>query len=159
MPRFLICIAFLATSLFAQEKDTPAREPDPTKVAGAQPLSPAEAMAAIELPAGYHLELVASEPMIHEPAVIAWDGNGRMYVAEMRTYMQDIDGSGAHDPVSRVSLLEDTDGDGRMDKHSVFIDKLVLPRMILRLHLPSRRRLSLRLMLLGAAQSDHLIWV
>jgi mono/diheme cytochrome c family protein len=131
MPRFLICIAFLATSLFAQEKDTPAREPDPTKVAGAQPLSPAEAMAAIELPAGYHLELVASEPMIHEPAVIAWDGNGRMYVAEMRTYMQDIDGSGAHDPVSRVSLLEDTDGDGRMDKHSVFIDKLVLPRMIL----------------------------
>ena len=96
-----------------------------------QPLAPNDAMAAIELPPGFHLELVASEPMIQEPAVVAWDGNGRMYVAEMRTYMQDIDGSGAHDPVSRISLLEDTDGDGVMDKHSVFIDQLVLPRMIL----------------------------
>lgn len=133
MQRFLICLALLATSLFAQEEKepVPAREPDPVKMAGAQPLLPAAAMAAMELPPGYHLELVASEPMIHEPAVVAWDGNGRMYVAEMRTYMQDIDGSGAHDPVSRVSLLEDTNGDGRMDKHTVFIDKLVLPRMIL----------------------------
>jgi len=131
MQRLLICTALLTASLFAQGKDDPAKEPDPVKVAGAQPLPPAEAMAALELPAGYHLELVASEPMIHEPAVVAWDGNGRMYVAEMRSYMQDIDGSGAHDPVSRVSLLEDTDGDGRMDKHSVFIDELVLPRMIL----------------------------
>lgn len=131
MQRLLICTALLATSLFAQEKEAPARDPDPEKMAGARPLPPAEAMAAIELPEGYHLELVASEPMIHEPAVVAWDGNGRMYVAEMRTYMQDIDGTGAHEPVSRVSLLEDTDGDGRMDKHSVFIDELVLPRMIL----------------------------
>tara|TARA_R110002072_G_scaffold46591_2_gene128879 strand:- start:59411 stop:62050 length:2640 start_codon:yes stop_codon:yes gene_type:complete len=132
MQRILICTALLATTLFAQEQeDAPAREPDPKKMAGAQPLPPAEAMAAIELPTGYHLELVASEPMIHEPAVVAWDGNGRMYVAEMRTYMQDIDGTGAHEPVSRVSLLEDTNGDGRMDKHTVFIDELVLPRMIL----------------------------
>ena len=69
-------------------------------------------MAAMELPPGYRLELVASEPMIHEPAVIAWDGNGRMYVAEMRTYMQDIDGSDELAPKSRISLLDDTDGDG-----------------------------------------------
>lgn len=139
MYRTLICTAVVAGSLFvpdtllAQDKQEGPRPPDPKKVAQVQPLSPADAMAAIELPPGYRLELVASEPMIHEPAVIAWDGNGRMYVAEMRTYMQDIDGTGAHDPVSRVSLLEDTDGDGRMDKHSVFIDELVLPRMILTL--------------------------
>ena len=36
-----------------------------------------DAIAAIELPPGYRLEVVASEPMIHEPAVVAWDGNGR----------------------------------------------------------------------------------
>lgn len=106
---------------------------DPAKVASVRPLEPAAAIAAIELPAGYHLELVASEPMIHEPSLLAFDGNGRIYVAEMRTYMQDIDGTGAHEPVSRVSLLQDTDGDGQIDKHSVFIDGLVLPRMILTL--------------------------
>src|SRR5690606_30813254 len=75
--------------------------------------------------------LVASEPMIQEPVAIAWDGNGTLYVAEMRTYMQDVDGSGQDLPLSRISRLEDTDGDGKMDKSSVFIDSLVLPRMIL----------------------------
>ena len=77
------------------------------------------------------MELVASDPMIKEPVAIAWDGNARMYVAEMSTYMQDVNGSHEHDPVSRVMLLEDTDNDGKMDRSSVFIDKLVLPRMLL----------------------------
>ncbi len=77
------------------------------------------------------MELVASDPMIREPVAIAWDGNAKMYVAEMDTYMQDVDGTGEHDPVSRVMLLEDTNNDGKMDKSSVFIDKLLLPRMIL----------------------------
>ncbi|MFP6905493.1 MAG: discoidin domain-containing protein [Verrucomicrobiota bacterium] len=91
---------------------------------------PGEALKHIQVPEGYRLELVAAEPMVNEPAVIAWDGNGVMYVAEFLTYMQDIDGSGAHNPVSRILRLEDTDDDGRMDKRTVFIDKLVLPRMI-----------------------------
>ncbi len=102
-------------------------EPNPT----AEFLSPEESMKRIHVPEGYRLELVASEPMIEEPVTLAWDGNGRMYVAEMRTYVQDIDGTGTDDPVSRVMLLEDTNGDGIMDKSSVFIDSLVLPRMIL----------------------------
>jgi len=106
-------------------------QPVPAKVARARPLAPADAIASIELPPGYRLEVVASEPMIHEPAVLAWDGNGRMYVAEMRTYMQDIDGSDELTPRSRISLLDDTDGDGKMDEHSVFVDDLVLPRMLL----------------------------
>ena len=90
-----------------------------------------ESMKSIQVPEGYHLQLVASEPMIKEPVAIVWDGNARMYVAEMRTYMQDINGTGEHDPICRVSLLEDTNGDGTMDKSSVFIDSLVLPRMML----------------------------
>ncbi|WP_164714280.1 DUF7133 domain-containing protein [Chitinophaga rhizosphaerae] len=94
-------------------------------------LSPEESLASIYLPKGYRLQLVASEPMIKEPVAIAWDGNGRMFVTEMRTYMQDVDGTDENAPVSRVSLLEDTDGDGTMDKSTVYIDSLLLPRMIL----------------------------
>ncbi|MFN3241044.1 MAG: discoidin domain-containing protein [Planctomycetota bacterium] len=109
----------------------PEREPVPAKVARARPQSPEQAIASFQLPTGYRLELVASEPMIQEPAVLAWDGNGRMYVAEMRTYMQDIDGTDELAATSRISLLDDTDGDGRMDRHSVFVDGLVLPRMLL----------------------------
>lgn len=118
-------------ALRASAQDPPPRAPVPEKVARARTLSPEDAIAAMQLPPGYRLELVASEPMIHEPAVVAWDGNGRMFVAEMRTYMQDIDGTDELAPKSRISLLDDTDGDGRMDRHSVFVDDLVLPRMLL----------------------------
>src|ERR1700748_3487246 len=85
-------------------------------------LSPEQSMQTMHLPDGYHLELVASEPVIQEPVAVVWDGNGKMYVAEMRSYMQDIEGTGEHLPICRITLLEDTDGDGKMDKHSVFID-------------------------------------
>ncbi|HEY0109377.1 MAG TPA: c-type cytochrome, partial [Fibrella sp.] len=94
-------------------------------------LTPEQSLNAFRVPKGYHMELVASEPMVREPVAIAWDGNARMYVAEMDTYMQDADATNEHEPLSRVMLLEDTNGDGRMDKSSVYIDKLVLPRMLL----------------------------
>jgi mono/diheme cytochrome c family protein/glucose/arabinose dehydrogenase len=97
-------------------------------------LSPEESMKTIHLPEGYHLQLVASEPIIQEPVAFVWDGNGRMYVAEMRSYMQDINGTGEQLPVCRISRLEDTDGDGKMDTHTIFIDSLVLPRMMLMLN-------------------------
>ena len=60
---------------------------------------------------------------------MTFDGNGRMYVLEMRSYMQDADGSNSRAPISRISRHEDTDGDGTYDKHTVFVDKLVMPRM------------------------------
>ncbi|WP_145422093.1 DUF7133 domain-containing protein [Planctomycetes bacterium K23_9] len=80
---------------------------------------------------GYRVVPVLTEPFVHEPSVITWDGNGRMYVVEMRTYMQDIDGTNKLAPVSRVSRHEDTNADGVYDKHTVFADNLVLPRMVL----------------------------
>jgi putative membrane-bound dehydrogenase-like protein len=95
------------------------------------PLTPEQSLRSFRLPKGYHLELVASEPMIAEPVALAWDGNGRLFVCQMETYMQDVDGTDEHTPRSRILLLEDTDNDGRMDKSTVFIDKLMLPRMIL----------------------------
>jgi len=94
-------------------------------------LSPEESLKTFRIPIGYHLEIVASEPMIKEPVAIAWDGNAKMYVAQMETYMQDVDATGEQQPNSRIMLLEDTNGDGKMDKSSVFVDRLLLPRMIL----------------------------
>jgi mono/diheme cytochrome c family protein/glucose/arabinose dehydrogenase len=94
-------------------------------------LSPKESMKTMHLPEGYHMELVASEPMINEPVTMAWGPNGKLYVAEMLTYMQDIDGTNQDEPWSRISVLEDLDGDGRMDKSTVFVDSLVLPRILL----------------------------
>ena len=94
-------------------------------------LSPQESLEQMHIAEGYSIELVASEPMIEEPVAIEWDADGKLYVAEMRTYMQDIDGTDELTPRSRVSLLEDTNDDGVMDKQTIFIDELLLPRMIL----------------------------
>ncbi len=110
----------------ASTETKPVFNPNPT---GAY-LSPEESMKSIYLARGYHLELVASQPMIKEPVAITWDGNARMYVAEMLTYMQDADATGEQQPKSRILMLEDTDNDGKMDKSSVFVDSLLLPRMI-----------------------------
>lgn len=93
--------------------------------------TPAESLATMKLPKGYRLELVASEPMVQEPCLCVWDGDGRMYVAELRTYMQDADGSGKFEATSRVVRLEDTDNDGKMDRRTIFADGLILPRVVL----------------------------
>ena len=98
------------------------------------PLPPAEAIKTIEIPKGYRLECIASEPMVEEPASFTFDGNGALYVCEWRTYMQDEFATGELDPVSRVVKLVDTNGDGIMDKRTVFIDNVVLPRTVLPLH-------------------------
>jgi putative membrane-bound dehydrogenase-like protein len=121
--------ALLSGLSFASFTGRAAEAVDPNP--SAEYRSPEEELKTIHLPPGYRLELVASEPMINEPVTIAWDGNGRMYVAQMETYMQDVDGTKEMEPVSRVMMLTDGDGDGKMDKSSVFIDKLVLPRLLL----------------------------
>ena len=127
-PHSPACVAVLAlllagTSMAASQE----WNPDTTFPA----LPPEEAMRTIEIPAGFRLDCIASEPMVEEPAMMAFDGNGALYVCEWRTYMQDEHGTGQLDPVSRVVKLVDTDGDGRMDQRTVFIDNVVLPRTIL----------------------------
>ncbi len=93
--------------------------------------TPAEQAKTFVVPPGYRMELVLAEPDINTPAVVEFDGNGRMYVAEFVTYMPDVEGSGQHQPRSRVSRWEDTDGNGTYDKKSIFVDNLVLPRNVL----------------------------
>jgi glucose/arabinose dehydrogenase len=93
-------------------------------------LSVAEAMQAFELADGFVIEPVATEPLIENPVAIAFDANGRMWVAEMRSYMPDIDGNGEETPNGRIRILEDTNGDGKMDKSTDFLSDLVLPRLV-----------------------------
>ena len=92
---------------------------------------PAEEAKTFILPTGYRMELVASDPDIIMPAAMEWDGNGRLFVVELRTYMLDADGKDKYKPISRISMWESTKGDGKYDKHTVFVDNLVLPRMVL----------------------------
>ena len=113
----------------AQQPAAPAPTlPEPYQV---QLLSPAEEVSKIQVPEGYKLELVLSEPDVKEPSAIAFDGNGRMYVVEMRTYMQDADATNEHAPLSRISRHESSKRDGVYDKHTPFLDTLLLPRMVL----------------------------
>ena len=56
-------------------------------------LPPAEELKHFQLQTGYRVELVLAEPDIAEPAAITFDGNGRMYVTELRSYMNDADGT------------------------------------------------------------------
>src|SRR3954454_6256249 len=93
-------------------------------------LSPEAEMKTFFMAPGYHLELVASEPMIEEPILIDWDPDGRLWVVEQRGYMQDLTATNERAPLGRVSVLEDTDGDGKMDKKTVFMDGLVQPRAL-----------------------------
>ena len=95
-------------------------------------LTVAESLDAFELAPGFEIENVAAEPDLEEPVLAVWDGNGAMYVAEMRSYMQDVEGTGTKTLKNgRVKRLEDTNGDGHYDRVTVFADGLNLPRMIL----------------------------
>ncbi len=92
-------------------------------------LDPAVQQKLFLLPDGFSIEPVLSDPLIQDPVGVTFDGNGRMYVLEMRSYMQDADGSNSRAPISRISRHEDTDGDGVYDKHTVFVDNMVMPRI------------------------------
>ncbi|MEM7392038.1 MAG: HEAT repeat domain-containing protein, partial [Verrucomicrobiota bacterium] len=91
---------------------------------------PEEALDTFVVAPGLKLELVAAEPLVNDPVDIAWDADGRMWVAEMTGYMPDVDGRNENDPVGHIAILEDTDGDDIMDQRTVFLDKLVLPRAL-----------------------------
>ena len=95
-----------------------------------QARTPEEEAKSFVLPPGYRMELIAAEPDVISPAVIRFDGNGRMYVAEFITYMRDADGNNQHAPESRITRFESTRGDGVYDKRTVFVDRLVLPRTV-----------------------------
>lgn len=90
---------------------------------GADSAVPAE-LQEFQVQAGFRVELVAAEPLVFDPVAIAFDGDGRLFVAEHR----DFPGLDASPPyLGRIRLLTDTDGDGRMDVSHDFVDSIPAP--------------------------------
>jgi putative membrane-bound dehydrogenase-like protein len=90
-----------------------------------KPFSPKGSMERTQVPADCELKLFASEPDIAKPIAFAWDERGRCWVVETRDYPHGIQESG--EGQDSVKICEDTDGDGKADKFTVFADKLNLP--------------------------------
>jgi putative membrane-bound dehydrogenase-like protein len=110
-----------AASAAGDEKDATLKKLLPRT----KPLEPAEALKSFRLEKGFRLELVAAEPNVVDPIALAFDEDGRMYVAEMIDYPDKP--SPTHPPQGRIRLLEDTKGNGVYDKSTVFADKLTWP--------------------------------
>ncbi len=87
-------------------------------------LTPEEAQKKFVLPEGFEMRLFASEPEIVNPVAMTWDERGRLWVVELYEYP--LGAPKGTKPRDRIKILEDTDGDGRADKVTVFADGLNL---------------------------------
>jgi putative membrane-bound dehydrogenase-like protein len=77
------------------------------------------------------MQLVASEPLVADPVDLAYDEDGRAYVVEMRDYpFPEEKNAEPKEFIGQVRLLVDDDGDGRMDRSTVFADKLAWPTSV-----------------------------
>ncbi|HUE13540.1 MAG TPA: PVC-type heme-binding CxxCH protein [Planctomycetaceae bacterium] len=93
------------------------------------PLSPERSLEAIRVRQGFTVELVVAEPLVRDPVAFEWGPDGKLWVVEMGDYPLGVDGKGK--PGGRVKFLEDTNGDGRYDKATVFLDNLNFPNGVL----------------------------
>lgn len=99
------------------------RRPEPVQFQ--LPLDPRESMKYTQVPADFYLQLFAAEPDVVKPIFMAWDERGRAWVVEARDYPHGLapEGEPGHDS---IKVCEDTDGDGKADKFTIFADKLNL---------------------------------
>jgi putative membrane-bound dehydrogenase-like protein len=105
---------------------------DPDDLPEIDPVEPALVLETFRLKAGFRLELVAHEPDVVDPVQMAFDEYGRLYVVEMRWYQSETRGDLMFDErIGRIRLLEDTTGDGRFDRSTVFADRLRYPSAVI----------------------------
>lgn len=112
---------FIVTLLLTGMSCTP-KKPDLSRGA----VAAKDALATMQVAEGFTIEMIASEPLITSPVDMEIDEYGRMYVVEMHGYPLDKSGSG------NIVMLSDTNGDGIMDKRTLFKEGLILPTGILR---------------------------
>jgi putative membrane-bound dehydrogenase-like protein len=98
--------------------------PEPVKYQAA--LSPRDSMRYTQVQADFDLQLFAAEPDIVKPIDIAWDEHGRAWVVEARDYPHGLVAEGERGKAD-IKICEDTDGDGKADKFTIFADGLNLP--------------------------------
>ncbi|MBU6413621.1 MAG: c-type cytochrome [Planctomycetes bacterium] len=125
VPRLIPPSAQAPTPMTPHAKST-AEPQSPTS----NPLSVDQSLASFDLMPDFSIRCIASEPVVAAPVAACFDENGRLFVAQMNTYMPDIQGTGELAPANKVLLLTDNDNDGVYDSSSVFLDRLVLPRSI-----------------------------
>jgi putative membrane-bound dehydrogenase-like protein len=124
----LVCVCTLlvlaALVCFAPAQKRPAERPPHGQDRLPGPaLTPAEALAKVKVPDGFRVELVASEPDIVNPVAMTFDEKGRIWITESIEYPRRSAGPGK----DRVKVLEDTDGDGKIDKVTIFAEGLNIP--------------------------------
>src|SRR5687768_9325725 len=103
----------------------------PEEIIPAAPwLTPDQALKTFKLKDGLQIECVAHESLVENPVALEFGPDGRIWVCEMRGFMPNVEGEGEAEIPARIVVLEDTDGDGRMDKRTVFLDNLVQPRAL-----------------------------
>jgi putative membrane-bound dehydrogenase-like protein len=110
----VLCLASLGAD-FPKPYDS---EKNPGK-----PLTPAAAARGFRVPEGFSVDVFAAEPEVRNPIAVAWDGRGRLWIAENYTYAErakKFDLSLR----DRVLILADSDGDGRPDQTRVFLDNV-----------------------------------
>lgn len=109
---------------------TPANIPNYEKVSPPPqlqaPLSPEQSMQLTQLPIGFEMKLFAAEPDVVKPIYMDWDERGRLWVIETVDYPNSVK-ENKNEGNDRIKILEDTDGDGKADKFTIFADKLNLP--------------------------------
>lgn len=88
-------------------------------------LTPAQSMSLIQVPVGFELQLFASEPTVVNPIYMNWDERGRLWVIETVDYPNEIKEDDKGD--DRIKIIEDTDGDGKADKTTIFAEGLNIP--------------------------------
>lgn len=117
--------------LMGQEKPangTRRQAPRDEELPHVKALSPRESLATFKLDPGLRIELAAAEPNVADPVDIAFDEDGRMWVAELWNY-PGIPKKG--EPLGRVRVLESTTGDGVYDKSTIFAENIIWPSGVL----------------------------
>ncbi|WP_254510151.1 PVC-type heme-binding CxxCH protein [Anatilimnocola floriformis] len=115
----VFAVAACAVQLNRAQTQPSAQPPSPKEATVDEPLPPLEAARTMQVPEGFQVTLFAGEPDVKQPIGFAIDDRGRLWVAEAYNYP--VHGTKAGD---RIVILEDTDGDGRHDKRTVFYDGL-----------------------------------
>jgi putative membrane-bound dehydrogenase-like protein len=94
-----------------------------------QPMSAEETLRRTHVTEGLTIELVAAEPLVLDPVAIDWGPDGKLWVAEMADYPYGMDGQGKAG--GRIRYLTDSDGDGRYDKSTLFLDEVNFPTSVM----------------------------
>lgn len=108
-----------------QPGEVPNYERRPEPIQYQLPLSPQDSIKYTQVPADFDLQLFAAEPDIVKPIYMGWDERGRAWVIEGLDYPHGLVDEGQPGK-ARVKICEDTNGDGKADKFTIFADQLNL---------------------------------